>query len=103
MVFGFLDGSIPTQCCENFITISLNFLQCPARWTTLQLIITPGKNPLPALASIKYSTDGDGEKFYALNPPNAWNLLPMNNHIYKDLVQTSVRQILARSFIMFEY
>ena len=25
----------------------------------------------------------------------------MNNHIYKDLVQTTVRQILARSFIMF--
>ena len=25
----------------------------------------------------------------------------MNNHIYKDPVQTSIRQILARSFIMF--
>ena len=48
---------------HNVVIISLNFLQCPARWTTLQLIITPGKNPLPALASIKYSTDGDGEKF----------------------------------------
>ena len=33
--------------------------------------------------------------------PNMWNLLPMNNHIYKDPVPTSVRQILARSFIMF--
>ena len=86
---------------HNVVTISLNFFQCPARWTTLRLIITPGENPLPALALIKYSTDGNDEKFYALDPPKAWNLLPMNNHIYKDLVQTLVRQILTRSFIMF--
>ena len=30
-----------------------------------------------------------------------WDLLTMEHHIYKDLVQNSVREILARSFIMF--
>ena len=74
------------------VTISLNFLQCPPRWTTLQVIISPGKNPLPALVSIKYSTDGDHEKFYALATPHMWDLLPMQHHVYKDPVQTAVRE-----------
>ena len=30
-----------------------------------------------------------------------WKPLPTKHHVYKDLVQASVRQILARSFIMF--
>ena len=62
IVSGFFDGSIPTQVRDNFI----KFLQCPPRWTTLRVIISPGKNPLPALALIKYSTDGDNEKFCVL-------------------------------------
>ena len=97
MVLGFLDGSIPTQVRDNFI----KFLQCPPRWTTLRVIASPGKNPLPVLALIKYSTDGDHEKFYALAAPHMWDLLPMQHHVYKDPVQTTVREILARSFVMF--
>ena len=87
---------------HNAVTISLNFLQCQARWTTLQLIISPGKNPLPALSSIKYSTDGDGENFYALDPPNTWNLLPINNrHLQRsgtNLGQENFGQILCHVF-----
>ena len=83
------------------MTISLNFLQCPPRWTTLQVIISPGKNPLPALALIKYSTDGDHEQFYALATPHMQDPLPMQHHVYKDPVQREVREILARSFITF--
>ena len=30
-----------------------------------------------------------------------WDPLPMQHHVYKDLVQTAVKEILARSFIMF--
>ena len=63
--------------------------------------ITSHQSPLPAVALIKYSTDGDHEQFYTLAAPHMWDLLPMEHHIYKDLVQTSVREILARSFIMF--
>ena len=96
MVLVFFDGSIPTQVCDNFI----KFLQCPPRWTTLRVIVSPGKNPLPSLALTKYSTDRDHEKFYALATPHMWDLLPMQHHIYKDPAQRAVRKILARSFIM---
>ena len=67
----------------------------------MRVIVSPGKNPLPALASIKYSTDGDHEKFYTLAAPHMWDPLPMQHHIYKDSVQTAVREILTRSYIMF--
>ena len=77
---------------HNAVTISLNFLECPPRWTILRVIISPGKKPLPALALIKYSTDG------IMKNSMHW---PMQHHIYKDPVQTAVREILARSFIMF--
>ena len=86
---------------QKSMTISLNFLQCPLRWPTLQVIITAGKNPLPAVALIKYSTDGDYEKFYTLAAPCMWGMVPRDHKIYKDPVQTAVRVILARSFIMF--
>ena len=79
------------------MTISLNFLQCPPRWTTLRVIISPGKNLLAALASIKYSTDRDHEKFYALDTPHMWDLLPMQHHVYKDPLQKAVRETLVRS------
>ena len=59
------------------------------------------ENPLPALAVMKYSTDGDGEKFYTLDPPSIWNLGKMRKYVYKDPVQVAIREILARSFIMF--
>ena len=97
-IHGYLDF-LMVLFIQKSMTISLNFLQCPPRWTTLRVIITPGKNPLPAVASIKYSTDGDHEKFYALAAPCMWDMVPMDHKIYKDPVQTTVRVILARSFI----
>ena len=67
----------------------------------MQVIITPGDDPLPALACTKYSTNEDGENFYTPDPPSSWNPKPMDHHVYKDPVQFVVRTILARSFIIF--
>lgn len=40
--------------------------QCPPKWTTLQDVISPGKNPLPAEVRIKrYPTKFD--EFYNVN------------------------------------
>ena len=97
MVFGFFDGSIPAQWHDNLI----KFFTVPRKMDNITTHHYSWENPLPALVSIKYSTDGDHEKFYALDPSNIWNLLPMKHHVYKDLVQALVQQILARSFIMF--
>ena len=85
---------------HNAMTISLQFLQCPPQWTTMGVIIPPGRDPLPALACTKYS-HGDGDKFYMLDAPHFWDHKPMDPHMYKDPVQVVVRTILARSFIMF--
>ena len=35
----------------------------------MQVIITLGDDPLPALACTKYSANEDGENFYTLVPP----------------------------------
>ena len=48
----------------------LQFLQCPARWTGLQLVISPGPNPLPAVVHLKYSVSGskvEDDEFYGLD------------------------------------
>ena len=99
-IHGYLDFLMALFIQES-MTILLNFLQCPPRWTILRVIITPGKEPLPAEALIWYSTHGDHEKFYALAGPCMWDMVPMDHKIYKDLVQTTIRVILARSLIMF--
>ena len=97
MVFAFLDGSIPTQCCDNFIKIF-----------TVPTIMDNNVNdhysrgqPSPTLSCTKYSTNGDGEKFYTLDPPQLWNPKSMDHYVYKDPVQFMVRTILDRSFIIF--
>ena len=83
-----LVGFLMVLFLHKSVTILLNFLQCPPQWTTMQIIITPGDNPLPALACTKYSINGYGEKFYTLDPPQVWNNVPMEHHLYKHLVQS---------------
>ena len=80
----------------------LQFLQCPAHWTGLQLVISPGPNPLPAVVHLKYSVSGnkvEDEEFYGLNIVDKFDDEAMAKHVYNDPVQLAVRIILCRLLI----
>ena len=80
----------------------LQFLQCPARWTGLQLVISPGPNPLPAVVHLKYSVSGskvEDDEFYGLDIVEKFDDEAMAKHVYNDPVQLAVRIILCRSLI----
>ena len=80
----------------------LQFLQCPTRWTGLQLVISPGPNPLPAVVRLKYSISGnkvEDEEFYGLDIVDKFDDEAMAKHVYNDPVQLAVRIILCRSLI----
>ena len=80
----------------------LQFLQCPAHWTGLQLVISPGPNPLPAVVHLKYSVSGskvEDEEFYGLDIVDKFDDEAMAKHVYNDPVQLAVRIILCRSLI----
>ena len=80
----------------------LQFLQCPARWTGLQLVISPGPNPLPAVVHLKYSVSGskvEDDEFYGLDIVDKFDDEAMAKHVYNDPVQLAVRIILCRSLI----
>ena len=80
----------------------LQFLQCPAWWAGLQLVISPGPNPLPAVVHLKYSVSGnkvEDEEFYGLNIVDKFDDEAMAKHVYNDPVQLAVRIILCRSLI----
>ena len=77
----------------------LQFLQCPARWTGLQLVISPGPNPLPAVVHLKYSVSGskvEDDEFYGLDTVDKFDDEAMAKHVYNDPVQLAVRIILCR-------
>ena len=77
-------------------------MQCPTRWTGLQLIINPGPNPLPAVVHLKYSVSGnkvEDEEFYGLDIMDKFDDEAMAKHVYNNPVQLAVRTVLCRSLI----
>ena len=82
----------------------------PPCWTGLQLIINPGKIPLPAVVHLKYSVTGnqlEDDEFYGLNIMEKFDDEMMAKHAYRDPVQLGVYTVLCRSlitvFITFRY
>ena len=74
----------------------------PACWTGLQLIISPGLNPLPALVHLKYSVTGnqvEDEEFYGLDIVEKFDDEAMAKHVYNNPVQLAVCIVLCRSLI----
>ena len=77
-------------------------MQCPACWTGLQLIISPGRNPLPAVVHLKYSVTEnqvEDEEFYGLDIVEKFDDEVMAKHVYNDPVQLGVHIVLCRSLI----
>ena len=77
-------------------------MQCPAHWTGLQLVISPGANPLPAVVCLKYSVTGnevEDEDFYGLDIVEKFDDEAMAKHVYNDPVQFGVHIVLCRSLI----
>ena len=78
-------------------------MQCPACWTGLQLIVSPGANPLPAVVHLKYSVTGnevEDEEFYGLDIMDKFYDEQMAKYVYKDPVQLGVHTVLCRSLII---
>ena len=77
-------------------------MQCTTCWTGLQLVISPGPNPLPAVVHLKYSVSGnkvEDEEFYGLNIVDKFDDEAMSKHVYNDPVQLAVRIVLCRSLV----
>ena len=77
-------------------------MQCLTHWTGLQLVISPGTNPLPAVVCLKYSVTGnevEDDEFYGLDIMDKYDDEVMAKHVYKDPVQLGVRIVLCRSLI----
>ena len=88
------------------ITYAVFFpLQCLPRWTTLQAVVSPSKNPLPAEVQIKRHPS-KGLEFYNVDQ---WKWYPdvMSSKDYEDPVQIKVRKLLNRAmvhtFALFQY
>ena len=84
---------------------SFSLFQCPARWTTLQAVVKPGPNPLPAEVRVKRHAS-DGENFWGIDHDTWWTKT-FKSHIYADRVQVTMRTIIAHAmygvFGMFKY
>ena len=77
-------------------------MQCPTRWTGLQLVISPGPNLLPAVVHLKYSVTGnqvEDEEFYGLDIFDKFDDEAMAKHVYNDPVELAVHIVLCRSLI----
>ena len=79
--------------------------QCPPKWTTLQAVVSPGKNPLPAEVQIKRHPS-KGDEFYNVDQWK-WYSDGMPVKDYEDPVQIQFRILLNRAmvntFALFEY
>ena len=54
------------------LNVNLFWLQCPARWTNLQAVVTPGVNPLPAKVRIKcHRNDEVAKTFFFMDQNRA--------------------------------
>ena len=68
----------------------------------MQLVISPGPNPLPAVVRLKYSASPDlvnRDEFYGLSIVEKWDDEDMKRHVYRDPVQLGLRLIIGRSLI----
>ena len=77
-------------------------MQCPAHWTGIQLMISPGKNPLSAVVWLKYAVSDDNidnDEFYGLNIVDKFDNEVMERHMYRDPVRFGVQIVLSRSLI----
>ena len=89
------DGSICILKC--FLIFAV-----PRMLTGLQLIISPGNNPLPAVVHLKYLVTGnkvEDDEFYGLNIVEKFDDEAMAKHVYRDPVQLGVCIVLCRSLI----
>ena len=86
------------------LNVNLFWLQCPARWTNLQAVVTPGANPLPAEVRIKHHRNDEVAKTFFFVDQNSWELTKHSKHFlcktYMDPVQLQVRVLVRRSIIM---
>ena len=80
-------------------------LQCPARWTNIQAVVSPGPNPLPAEVRIKRSA-AFGDNFYYVDQKQ-WEIKAFALKTYADPIQEIVWKMIGRCFIfsfaLFEY
>ena len=74
------------------------YLQCPPIWTTLQAVVCPGKNPLPAEVRIK-AHPTQGEEFYLVDQWK-WYSDPMVRKDYVDPVQIEMRKLISRGLVL---
>ena len=83
----------------------LILLQCPARWTNVQAVVSPGANPLPAEVRMKRRRE-NGEEFYFVDQLQ-WETSMFPIKTYGDPIQENVRKMVGRclvlSFGLFEY
>ena len=86
------------------LNVNLFWLQCPARWTHLQAVVTPGSNPLPTEVRIKRHRDDEVAKTFFFMDQNSWEQIKHLKHflhkMYMDPVQLQVRILVGRSIIM---
>ena len=70
----------------------LPYFQFPVRWSTLQAVVSPGSNPLPAAIHMK--TDQKFVNvFYYLNQAT-WYCDFMESALYDDPVQEAVHRVI---------
>ena len=69
------------------------------RWTTLQAVVSPGPNPLPAEVRVKRSAK-HGQEFFHMDQ-REWFTEVMPEKVYMDPVQTGVR--IMEAYYLFTY
>ena len=88
-----------------FFDTFISLLQCPARWTNLQAVVSPGPNPLPAEVRIKRNPE-KGQEFYYVDQ-SQWEACSFPLKTYADPIQEYVWKMVGRclifSFGLFEY
>ena len=86
------------------LNVNLFWLQCPARLTNLQAVVTPGANPLSTEVRIKCHRNEEVAKTFFFVDTNSWELTKHSKHFlrktYMDPVQLQVGVLVGRSIIM---
>ena len=70
----------------------LPYFQFLARWATLQAVVSPGPNPLPAAVCMK-NDQKHGKVFYFVDQ-GEWYNDPIQKAVYADTVQEAVRTVI---------
>ena len=66
--------------------LKISLFQCPARWTTLQAVVSPGESPLPAEIRLKADVE-DGDKFFGVYASQWWQPLEVHVPCYRNEMQ----------------